>query len=164
MAQEIKKETRASTPSRYSDPFTAMRAEMDRVFDNFLGRGFRRLPFLFGEETQGLVVPGVDIRENASELVLEAELPGTDEKDISISLNNGILTIKGEKKSEREEKDENFHLMERSYGSFERSFQVPDTVDAEKVAAAFDKGVLKITMPKRAEALKAEKKIPIGKG
>jgi HSP20 family protein len=95
---------------------------------------------------------------------VEAELPGMDEKDVSVTLNNGILTLKGEKKSEREEKKDDYHLMERSYGSFQRSFQVSDTVDGEKVRAAFEKGVLKVTLPKRPEAMKAEKRIPIGKG
>jgi HSP20 family protein len=103
------------------------------------------------------------VRETDTELVVEAELPGMDEKDVSVTLNNGVLTLKGEKKSEREEKKDNCHLMERSYGSFQRSFQVADTIDADKVKAAFEKGVLKVTLPKRPEAVKAEKRIPIGR-
>jgi HSP20 family protein len=83
---------------------------------------------------------------------------------VSVTLSNGVLTLKGEKKSEREEKKENYHLMERNYGSFHRTFQLGDTVDPDKVSATFDKGVLKVTLAKRAEAAKAEKKIPIGKG
>lgn len=109
-------------------------------------------------------MPSIDVRETETEFVVEAELPGMDEKDVSVTLNNGILTLKGEKKSEREEKKDDYHLMERSYGSFQRSFRVADAVDADKVNASFDKGVLTVTMPKRPEAVKTEKRIPIGKG
>ena len=147
----------------YVDPFSAMRAEMDRVFDAFLGPSFGRFPLLSRREPEDVVVPSIDIRETESELVVEAELPGLDEKDVSVTLNNGMLTLQGEKESEREEKKDDYHLMERSYGSFRRSFSVPDAIDADGVKATFQKGVLKVTMPKRAEAVKVEKRIPIGK-
>ena len=164
MAQEIKKtETGATSAQRHINPFSAMRAEMDRVFDSFLGRGFGRFPALARVEDSGAVVPSIDVRETEAELVVEAELPGMDEKDISVTLNNGVLTLKGEKKSEREEKKDDYHLMERSYGSFQRSFQVADTIDPDKVKATFEKGVLKVTMAKRPEAVKTEKRIAIGK-
>jgi HSP20 family protein len=164
MAQEIKKtETGAPPVQRYVDPFSSMRAEMDRVFDSFLGRSFGRFPALARVEDSDVVIPSIDVRETETEFVVEAELPGIDEKDVSVTLSNGILTLKGEKKSEREEKKDDYHLTERSYGSFQRSFQVADTVDADKVKAAFEKGVLKVTLPKRPEAMKAEKRIPIGK-
>jgi HSP20 family protein len=164
MAQDIKKTATGSTPTRrYVDPFSAMRAEMDRVFDSFLGPGFGRFPLLSRSEAEDAVVPSIDVRETESELVVEAELPGLDEKDVSLTLKEGMLTLQGEKKSEREEKKDDYHLMERSYGSFQRSLRVPDAIDADKVKATFDKGVLKVTMPKRAEAVKAEKRIPIGK-
>jgi HSP20 family protein len=164
MAQEIKKAEGTATPvQRYVDPFSAMRAEMDRVFDSFLGSGFGRFPLFSRGNDSDTVVPSIDVRESETELVVEAELPGMDEKDVSVTLNNGVLTLKGEKKSEREEKKDDYHVMERSYGSFQRSFRVADTIDADKVKATFDKGVLKVTMPKRPEAVKAEKKIPIGK-
>lgn len=165
MAQEIKKAEAGATPvQRYVDPFLAMRAEMDRVFDSFLGRGFERSPTLAKVGDSDVIMPSIDVRETETEFVIEAELPGMDEKDVSVTLNNGILTLKGEKKSEREEKKDDYHLMERSYGSFQRSFRVADAVDADKVNASFDKGVLKVTMPKRPEAVKTEKRIPIGKG
>lgn len=164
MAQEIKKAEPGSAPAqRYVDPFTAMRAEMDRVFDSFLGRGLGRPPALSRNSENEFVVPRTDVRETETELVVEAELPGMEEKDISVTLNDGILTLKGEKKSEREEKKDDYHLTERSYGSFQRSFRVADAIDPDKVRAAFEKGVLKVTMPKRPEAVKAEKRIPIGK-
>ena len=164
MAQEIKKTETGATPvKRYINPFSAMRAEMDRVFNSFLGRGFARFPTLPRVEQGDAVVPSIDVRETETEVVVEVELPGMDEKDVSVTLNDRVLTLKGEKKAEREEKNDDYHLMERSYGSFQRSFQVADTIDADKVKAAFEKGVLKVTLPKRPEAMKAEKRIPIGK-
>ena len=102
MAQEIKKVTTSSTPApRYVDPFSAMRAEMDRVFNSFLGPSFGRFPLLSRSEAEVAVVPSIDIRETESELVVEAELPGLDEKDVSVTLNEGVLTLQGEKKSMR---------------------------------------------------------------
>lgn len=169
MAQEIKKGETASTPApRYMDPFTAMRAEMDRVFDSFLGRGalssFARAPMATRSDDRFMMSPDIDVRETQQEFIVEAELPGLDEKDVSVTLSDGVLTIKGEKKSEREEKKDDYHLMERSFGSFQRSFEIADAVDPDQVKATFDKGILKVLMPKRPEAEKAEKKIPIGKG
>ena len=94
---------------------------------------------------------------------IEGELPGVEEKDISVTLANGVLTIKGEKKQENEEKNESYYLTERSYGAFERSLRLPDTVDEAKVEAKFDKGVLKVTAAKKPEAVKAERRIEIKK-
>jgi HSP20 family protein len=163
MAQEISKSETGVTPvQRYVSPFSAMRAEMDRVLDSFLG-GYARFPKLPKFEDGDDLVPSIDVRETETEFVVEAELPGMDEKDVSVTMNNGVLTLKGEKKSEREEKKDSYYLSERHYGSFERSFQVADTVDAETVKATFEKGVLKVTMTKRPEAVKAEKRIPISK-
>jgi HSP20 family protein len=165
MAQEIKKqETMSGAPSRYRDPFTQMRAEMDRIFDSFLGPSFlNRWPLVSRSEASGVSVPTVDIRENEKEFVYEAELPGIGENDIQLTVRNGVLSLIGEKKSERDENKDTYHLVERSYGSFERSFPLPDSADEEKIAADFNKGVLRIVVPKRAEAVKSEKSIPIGK-
>ena len=140
---------------RYRDPFAEMRAEMDRVFDSFLGRGFLGRPAGPRLPVVDRIAPDIDVRENDKEIVLEVELPGVDE---------GVLSLKGEKKSQREEKKDAYHVVERSYGSFERSFRLPDTVDDDQVTARFDKGVLRILVPKKPEAVKSEKKIPIGKG
>ena len=93
-----------------------------------------------------------------------AELPGIDDKNIEVTLSDDVLTIKGEKREEKEEKERNYQLSERLYGAFERSFEMPEGVDTEKVEARFDKGVLKITLPKKPEALKKEKKIEIKTG
>lgn len=167
MAQEIKKQdTTSAAPARLADPFGAMRAEMDRLFDTFMGRGGAgRLPSLStpweGELSHW---PSIDIRENDGALIMEAEMPGLDEKDVELTLKDGVLTIKGEKKVERDEKKDDYHIMERRYGSFQRSFRLPESVDEEQVKAAFEKGLLRVTMPKRPEAVKAEKKISIAKG
>ncbi len=147
-------------PSRPRDIFSAMRDEMDRVF----GRFERDWPFpnLFGREGRGtLLVPELDVRENPNSITIEAELPGVEEKDISVTLANGVLTIKGEKKQEKEEKSESYHLTERSFGSFQRSLRLPETVDDAKLEARFDKGVLKVTAAKKPEAVKAERRIEI---
>jgi HSP20 family protein len=103
------------------------------------------------------------VREDASSITIEAELPGVEEKDVSVTLANGVLTIKGEKKLEKEEKNDSYHMTERSFGSFQRSLRLPDTVDDAKVEAHFDKGVLKVTAAKKPEAVKAERKIEIRK-
>lgn len=162
MAQEIKKTQPQTVTPSYADPFGMMRSEFDRVLDNFLGRGFGRMPSSFGQAS-GFHVPTIDIKETDAEMVVEAELPGIAEKDVDVTLADGVLTIKGEKKSDREEKKQDYHLTERSYGKFERSFRLPGSVDADKISAAFDNGVLKVTLPKRPDAAKAEKSIPIGK-
>jgi HSP20 family protein len=166
MAQEIKKPMTGGAPvSRYRDPFAEMRAEMDRLFDTFLGRGFVGRPAPSASaESAATLASNVDIRENDKEIIVEAELPGIEEKDIQVTVRDGVLSLKGEKKSERDEKKDTYHLVERSYGSFERSFELPDSADQDKIKAEFNKGVLRVVVAKRAEAAKAEKKIPIGKG
>ncbi|HZP88009.1 MAG TPA: Hsp20/alpha crystallin family protein [Burkholderiales bacterium] len=148
-------------PARSRDMFSAMRDEMDRVFERF-ERGWPRWPALFRRDG-AITVPELDVRENTNSIVVEAELPGVDEKDVSVTLANGMLTIKGEKKNEKEEKGENYYLAERTFGSFERSIRLPDTIDEGKVEAKFDKGVLKVTAAKKPEAVKAERKIEIKK-
>lgn len=165
MAEEIKKQP-ANVPAARNplDSWSLMRSDMDRFIDNmFGGRGF---PGFFGAAAGGFAAmsPSIDVRENEKEIVVEAELPGMEEKDVQLSFRDGVLSIKGEKKSEREEKSDDYHLTERSYGSFERSFRLPDTVEADKATASFDKGVLKVMLPKSTEAISREKKIPIGKG
>ena len=151
-----------TSPARQRDIFSVMRDEMDRMFERF-EYGWPRFPALTRQTAAALTVPELDVRETANAIVVEAELPGVDEKDVTVTLANGILTIKGEKKHEKEEKSENYHLTERSFGSFERAIRLPDTVDDAKVEAKFDKGVLKVTAAKKPEAVKAERKIEIKK-
>lgn len=132
-----------------------MRREMDRVWDSF----FERRPARVVEA--GEWFPTLDVSETKNEYVLKAELPGIDPKDIDISLTNDLLTIKGEKKQEKEEKEENYHVIERSYGSFTRSVRLPGQVQSDKINAAFKNGVLKVTLPKTEEAKKKEIKIKV---
>ena len=107
--------------------------------------------------------PAVDIAEKDKEYEITAELPGMDEKNIDVKFADGILTIKGEKTEEKEEKKKDYYLSERRFGSFQRSFQVPDGVDADKIDASFKNGVLTVILPKSAQAQKSEKKIAIKK-
>ncbi len=136
---------------------------MERVVDSVLGRGFFGRPALSSRaRASAAVAPDVDIRENDKEII-EAELPGIDEQDIEVMVRSGLLSLKGEKKSERDEKKDTYHLVERSYGSFERSLEPPDSIDEEQIKADFNKGVLRVVVPKRPEAVKSTKKILIGK-
>lgn len=162
-------------------PFESLRREVDRLFEDF-GRGIwsfpsrslweslapRSWPFrslgVFDVEPfwrRGAAAPAVDIVEREKDYQITAELPGMDEKDIEVKVSNDMLTIKGEKKLEREEKKKDYYLSERSYGEFRRSFWLPESVDREKIEANFAKGVLTITIPKKPEAIAEERKIPI---
>jgi HSP20 family protein len=96
--------------------------------------------------------PPVDVYEDEHNITLKIEVPGIDEKDINVSIENNTLTVRGERRFEKDEKEENFHRVERMYGSFTRSFTMPNTVDPEEVSAHYEKGVLKIRLPKKAEA------------
>lgn len=155
-----------------ADVWSSLRQEMDRVFDRF-GAGFSMAPFdrLFGsvpamkhESTFAFAAPAVDVKENGTAFTVTAELPGLTEKDVEVKVTDDMLTLKGEKRQEKEEKDESYHLVERSYGSFERSFRLPPSVERDKIVANFDKGVLTLTLPKSAEAKKQEKTIEIKSG
>lgn len=144
------------------DVFGVMRTEMDRLFDRF-ETGWPSLPRAFGALAGDNMRPDLDVHDNGKQITVEIDLPGIDEKDVAVTLANGVLTVKGERHTEREEKKESYYLAERSYGAFERSIRLPDTIDEAKLEARFDKGVLKVTAPKRPEAVKAEKRIEIKK-
>ncbi|HRX35835.1 MAG TPA: Hsp20/alpha crystallin family protein [Aestuariivirga sp.] len=137
--------------------FSSLQHEIDRVFSDF-GRGLPSMPG-FGKGTE----MKVNVAETDGALEVTAEIPGVDAKDIDVQLKDGVLTIKGEKKDEKEEKDEkkNYHLVERSYGMFQRSFAVGADVDADKINASFDKGVLKVTLPKLPAAKAKVQKIEV---
>lgn len=159
----------APAPASGWGSFDSLRKEIDRIFDDFhpFGLGLpagRRsfdleLPKLRPQAWQ--VAPAIDLAEKPLEYEITAELPGLDGKDVEIKLSNHTLTIKGEKNEEKEEKDKDYYLSERRYGSFQRSFQLPEGVDPDKIEASFAKGVLKVRMPKTAEARSAEKKIAV---
>lgn len=135
--------------------FERMRRDMDRLWDTFFERGTLR-----GEDGSQWL-PSLDVAETKNEIVVKAEVPGLEPKDIDISLSDGVLTIKGEKKQEREEKEENYHLVERSYGSFTRSIRLPKEVQSDKINASYKNGVLKVVLPKSEEAKKKEVKIKV---
>lgn len=136
------------------DPFAAMQKEINRVFRDFAG----------GKSDtwrDATLSPHVDVAETDGALEVTAELPGIDEKDFELVLKDDLLTIKGEKKSEKEEKKKDYHLVERSYGSFSRSIRLPFEADPEGVKANFAKGVLKVTIAKSSEVKNKTVKIPI---
>ncbi len=132
------------------DPFR----ELASLFENFTeGSGKSQIQ-------AGTFVPPVDVYEDEHTLILKLDMPGVNEEDLDVQLENHTLTVKGERKFEKEEKEENFHRIERRYGSFLRTFRVPNTVDSEHVDAQYEKGVLKLSFAKRAEA--KPKQIKIG--
>lgn len=140
-----------------------MRDEMNRLFDRF-DRGWPSLPSLFGRSMgDSRVGVGLDVRDEGNSIVVEAELPGVDEKDVTVTFANGILSVTGEKRHERQEKKDDYYLSERTFGSFSRSVRLPDGIDEDKIAATFEKGVLKVVAAKRPEAVKSERTIAITK-
>ncbi len=132
----------------------ALRREMDRIWDRFSGEK----P---AEQPGGEWVPSLDVSESQDRIVVKAEAPGIDPKELDISLSNGVLTLKGEKKNEREEKGENYHLIERGYGSFSRSVLLPAEVAEDKIKANYKDGVLTITLPKTERAMERAIKIKV---
>ncbi|MBW2092757.1 MAG: Hsp20/alpha crystallin family protein [Deltaproteobacteria bacterium] len=133
-------------PRHYRGEIDRFKGEIGRLFDDFFTSSF------FGRSLEGMDwVPAVDISEAENEIVINVEVPGMDAKDIDISLNGRILTIKGERKQEQEEKEKNYHRIERRYGSFSRSFELPADVDANEVKAGYKDGVLNLHLPKTKE-------------
>jgi HSP20 family protein len=163
------KKAEQTTALREWRPFETLRREIDRLFDDFDG-GFWRAPFrrsafdvepFWRRELAWATTPAMDVAETDKAYEITAELPGMSESDVEVVAANGVLTIKGEKKEEKEEKKKDYYLSERRYGSFERRLQIPEEVEADKIEAAFKKGVLTVTLPKKAEAQKPAKKIEV---
>lgn len=157
-------------------PLVELRHRMDHLFDDFMHgwhmpslrhdswkvdpfADFPALSKLGGD----LVDVKFDVSSNDAAVEITAEMPGMSEKDVELALSDGVLTVKGEKKTETEEEKKNYYSRERRFGSFTRSFRVPDSVDADKITASFDKGVLEVVLPKRPEAKAKTKKIAISK-
>jgi HSP20 family protein len=135
-------------------PFYSLQRDMNSLFDNFF-RGFDMAPRGFADRGWGGFTPSVDVKENEKEFIIKAELPGVEEKDIEVTVTNDAVTIKGEKKEEKEEKDKNYYYMERSYGSFSRVIPLEVGIDAAKAEASFKNGVLDIKIPKN-QSVKAK--------
>ena len=162
---EVKKATPAPTP----DPWQSFRSEIDRLFDRFSGsfglptfrRWFNVEPVFSADSVFGATMPAVDVTEDDKAYKLTAELPGMEQKNIEVTVTADMLTLKGEKLTEKEEKDKNRYMSERSYGAFERSFSIPDSVDRDKIVSDLAKGVLTITLPKKPAAQQPVKKIEV---
>lgn len=142
------------------DPFQELNlitSRMNRLFQDTYGQGSTEENL-----TATTFVPPVDIYEDEHNINLKVEVPGIDPKDVDIRMENNTLTVRGERKFEKEEKEENFHRVERRYGSFYRAFTLPNTVDADSVSADYDNGVLKIKLAKKAEAKPKQIKVNVG--
>ena len=134
--------------------FSLLQDRMNRLFDD-AGRGWRP------EEPSATTTwsPAVDIFETENEIMVQAELPGVDRKDLTLNLENNVLTLKGERRFEKETKQENYHRIERSYGAFSRAFSIPAIVDEEKIRADYKEGILKIALPKKEQVKPKQIKI-----
>jgi HSP20 family protein len=169
--EDNKAEQKPTAPQAWH-PFENLRREVDRLFEDFGSNfwrapsrrsGFQLEPF-WRREWNVVSTPAVDIIEKDNAFEVTADLPGMDEKNIEVTIDNGTLTIKGEKQEEKEEKKKDYHLQERRFGSFARSFRMPEGVDTDKIDAQFKGGVLRLTLPKTAEAQKPSKKIEVKAG
>jgi HSP20 family protein len=169
---ETKVEVKKAAPAVRAAPpdvWRSFRSEMDRVFDRFSGsfgfpslrRMFEMEPFRPFETSFTVTAPAVDMSEDEKAYKITAELPGIEAKDVELTMSDGMLVLRGEKREEKEEKEKNYYLSERRFGSFQRAFQLPEGIDRDKVAADFTKGVLTITLPKTTEAQKKTKKITV---
>jgi HSP20 family protein len=152
----------AITTARESgrDPLGTLHREVNRVFDEV----FRGFPSFRSSMPMPSFAPSLEVRESETELLVSAELPGMTEKDVELTIDDDLLTLAGEKKSEKTEEKEGVHLSERSYGSFQRSFRLPFAPDPAKVIARFENGVLSVRLPRPPEAKPAAKRIAIGGG
>jgi HSP20 family protein len=136
--------------------FSVLQDRMNRLFRDSFSEGREE------DLTTASFAPAVDVYEDEHNVSLKIEVPGIDEKDVDVRIENNTLTVHGERKFEKEEKEENYRRIERQYGSFTRSFTLPSTVDAEKVSANYEKGVLRVTLPKKAEAKPKQIKVNVG--
>ncbi len=155
-------------PSRALSPFETMErrfSEMERMFEDFLRRPFSLLSNArwsgLRPAEMGEISPSMDVFEEGDDIVIKAELPGMKKEDLSVDFSDGTLIISGEKKQEEKIEQKNYHMIERSYGSFTRSVRMPVEVQSDKAKATFKEGILEIRVPKTEEAKKKERKIPV---
>lgn len=160
--------TRSLLPSifggnkKHKPVFQSLHDEIDRVFDDFR-ETFSDFGEKFDLQKEGMLTPKINVSENEKTIDISAELPGVKEEDIDVSVTDNVLVIKGEKSLSREEKEEDYHLVERSYGSYRRSIPLGFDVDGEKVEATIEDGVLNISIAKPKEIAEKTQKIPISK-
>ncbi len=152
---------KTTSPAKKTEvsPVAELHSRMNNLFNSFFDEN-RFWPEL-GRNGKDSFMPCFEISETAKNIEITAEIPGVEEKDIDVSLDGGILTVKGEKKSEHDEKNKDYHITERSYGSFQRSFAMPEGIDSSKIDAKFKNGVLKISLPRTEESRKNVKKIKV---
>lgn len=165
-AKSLPAKTESGWSAAQRAPFSSFRREMERLFNEFddyvWPPSFRRGWLQARPDHQSSIeIPAVDVIEKGNSFEITAELPGMEEKDVEVTLANGALLIRGEKKAETEEKKKDYYLHERSYGSFERYFGLPEGVAADRISASFKNGVLTVTLPKTQEAKASKRKIPI---
>jgi len=162
-AKSKNKKARTLVPRQASPELSRREGDMDRVFEDFLGRRLR--PFWpqrwWPAADMEITTPAVDLYEEKDDIVVKAELPGMEKDNIEVNLSDNRLTIKGEKKQEEEVKKEGYYRSERSYGSFVRTLELPREVQTDKVKAAFKNGILEIRLPKTEEAKKKETKVKV---
>lgn len=144
-------------------PLFSLQREVNRLFDDFF-RGFDLRPLRIAEERWGGFSPKMDLEETEKEYRITAELPGVEEKDVEVLLTGNSLSLKGEKREEKEEKGKSFYHVERSYGTFQRTVPLPDGIDLKKIDAEFKNGLLTVKLPKTAEAKTRSKKVPVKSG
>jgi HSP20 family protein len=161
--KETEKERKGIVPWQPFAEMTRWEREMERMFDDFFGRRFRPLGVerWWPARDSGVGMPALDLYEEKDEVVAKVELPGLEKEDIEIHVSDNLLTIKGEKKKEEETKRENYYKLERSYGSFSRTIDLPPGVQGDKARASFKNGVLEIRLPKSEEAKKREIKVKV---
>lgn len=167
---EVKRDagTPAPSPAR-PNPFVTLRHEIDRLFEDFDWPNFRfpvprrsaSVEPVRAWSDAWISAPAMDLVERDGEYEVQAELPGLTADDVDVKLSEGMLTIKGEKSYDHEEKDVDYHLRERSFGTFQRSFRLPDGIDTDKVGAKFVNGLLTVRLPKSAEAKSKERKVEV---
>lgn len=155
--------------ARTGNPLFDLRNEIDTLFDRFFSTSFfgpfgsRLIEAEPLRQRFGSIMPKVDVSESDREIQIVAELPGLTQKDVDLTLEDEVLTISGETSESREEEEEQYHLTERGYGRFERSFRLPDTVNRERISANFENGLLTVTLPKSEQARQTAKRIEIGR-
>ncbi len=158
--QSAPKTQKAALPASLASPIQGLHREIDRLFDQF-GETRPWFRHLWEPHEWHIAAPAIDVAEKDDCFEVTADLPGIDAENIEVKASDGMLTIRGEKREEKEEKKKTYHRSERHFGSFERSFSLPNNIDLSKITADYKAGVLTVTLPKTAEAQASERKISV---